>query len=235
LGTSIADGTAIYDAYSNHNWETYEVPATKTYVIGLKFSTNYDLNIDWGSDINMFELNQLIYGTSKKRVEDAIGAIIDGTPSNKAISDVYDDIIEDMNTISELVDDYKDGVDYSNLVILASPQICSALAKIKGTIYRNEMPIFNTGFTPRQNVEGVPVLRVAALNKFKLANKRLGYIVMDKDALVYAYKGTELIKKDWGVSTYVGRVFYDYLKQIDKSRIRVGLTNKTTTIPRTTA
>lgn len=241
-GTTSA-ALAALDTFSTVDWETIGVATGTLRSVGVKVGLNEEFNIDSVGEAHAKaisdSMNVQVIERHEKLIQEAYtasGASAGTLAFATGKTDVFDLLNETVNGITLLSDDFKHMTDLSNIVIIMHPSVANFVAKEIGTVFNQEAPIYTTGFSSKQSINGVPVLIDPNLNKFQGADAsaRLGAIVMDIEALSFkAADETKPVSVDLGLTKFVGRYFYNIIKAVDPSRIKHLVFDATTGVAKT--
>lgn len=226
-----ATALGFLDQFEDLNWDTIGIKPGNLKAIGLKLSWNEQFNIDNMGEGAAKELADTTLNTLVSReellLEKAITA--NGTlPAPETIgtgSSYWFDLIGgEGEVIENLVDDFKAMTDRKNIVIVLHPSVARKVAAEIGTKFYHEMPIYRTGLTTPNSINGFPVIINKNLNKFDgvAGTDVVGAVIMDIEALAARYDYVEKpVDQTIGLTRYVGKGYYEIQEAIDKDRIKV--------------
>lgn len=114
---------------------------------------------------------------------------------------VSDAIVSERNKLVQVSDDFKDITNQEDYIIVTSLTVATELKKELGTVFNQEAPIAQTGFTTNMSIEGTPVIIDPRLKN------RTTYILHNQTVGFKAAQVTKDIKIDLGLSAFTGRFF----------------------------
>lgn len=213
-----ADALAALDQFSKVEWESLEIATGVLRSVGVKAT----INDSFDADNNNLHDNDAMYmmgEVAEQRKADLLALMETFTASGAALPAyakgdtlVWDAIADEVITLAQKTDEFKAKTSRQDYVIVVSPKVAKELAKEYGTVFNQEAPIANTGFTSRNSINGTPVIVEESL-----AGREV--YVFHKDALAFK---SEMIEKeiaiDLGLTEYTGVFFYDVQAVIDSAR-----------------
>lgn len=225
-GTTAA-ALAALDTFSKYDWESIGVATGTLRGIGLQLSQNEKFDADNVGEGHAKVISDSTRVEAIERKEQLLTEIIDNAGTTEALpapsagtTPIFDALTKHGRKIQLLVDDYKHFTE--DVIIVIHPTVADYVAKEMGQEFNNEAPIYKTGFTAKNSINGIPVLIDPSLNKFNGGNEtnKVGAIVADVES--FAFKaGNEKkdVDVDLGLTRYVGTYFYSIAKLVDPARV----------------
>lgn len=217
---STASALAVLDSFSKIDWDTEEIATGVLKSIGFKktFNDDYDFS---SNPMHSRDLEYIMGEIESQRHKDLIALLKTDAPKTGAAlaaftagdTKVWDDLAGQVDTLSKVDDAFKDISALTDFVIITTNEVARELSKEMGTVFNQEAAIAQTGFKTGMQVNGTPVIIDARLTGRDA-------IVLHKEALAFrAAPIDKSINVDLGIAEFTGRVFYDVMASIDKSRM----------------
>lgn len=217
-GTTAA-ALAALDQFSVADWETLEVATGALRSVGFRetIADDYDFsNSPQHARDMMYQVGEI----AGARHKDALALLETATATGadlpayvKGDTKVWDAIGDEVITLAQVDDEFKDVQDITDFYIVTSRKVAKELAKEMGTAFNQEAAIAQTGFTSSMSINGTPVIVDARL-------KGREVYIAHNEAIAFAKQ--ELGKDvaiDLGLVSFTGKFFFDVMALVDKARV----------------
>lgn len=213
-----SDALAALDQFTTIDWESLEVVTGALRSVGFKqtFNDDYDFSLDPKHSKDMlYQVGEV----AVQRKTDFITLFETFTPSGTALpayaegkTEIWDAVGDEVLRLGSVDDEYKTKQGLSDFVVYMDAYTAKDIAKEVGTVFNQEAPIAQTGFTSNKSVNGTPVIVDSTLAKgtvYVIHNEALAFKsnVIEKD-----------INVDLGLTQFTGKFFYDVMALVDGAR-----------------